>query len=94
MYHRISQVNVEEVNRVLRLIQDQMPNIKENDKGKSDRKPIISNINQTNASGIFIVTESVSTGLTNITPINFSVSVSTNYPSFGWGSNWGNNWGL
>jgi hypothetical protein len=87
-------MNVEEVNRVLRLIQDQMPNIKENNKGRLDRKADISNINQTTANGIFIVTEPTQIGLTNITPINFTVSVSTTYPTFGWGANWGNNWGL
>jgi len=94
MYHRISQIKVEEVNRVLRLIQDQMPNIQDNNKGRTDTIPSISAINETNASGIFIVTEPTPIGLTNITPINFAVSVSTTYPTFGWGSNWGNNWGL
>lgn len=94
MYHRISNTSLEEVNRVLRLIQDAMPNQTLTQKGKSDTLADTSGSIETNKKGIFKVSEPVSIGLTNIVPINLSVSISTSYPSFGWGANWGNNWGL
>lgn len=94
MYHRISNISLEEVNRVLRLIQDNIPNPALAERGKSDTIADVSGSIETNKKGVFKVSEPVSIGLTNIVPINLSVSISTSYPSFGWGANWGNNWGL
>jgi hypothetical protein len=94
MYHRISSGSIEEINRVLRLIQDGMPNPNLTQKGVSDTIADISGSVETSKKGIFVVTEPTSIGLTNILPVNLSVTVSTSYPSFGWGANWGNNWGL
>ena len=93
MYHRVSQVSVEETNRVLRLVQDS-PSLAYKDRGVSDTKADLGGISQTKNTGIFIVTQPTPIGLTSTTPINLSVSYSTVYPTFGWGSNWGNNWGL
>jgi hypothetical protein len=94
MYHRISSGSIEEINRVLRLIQDNIPNPALAERGKSNTIADISGSVETSKKGIFVVTEPTPIGLTNILPINLSVSVSTTYPSFGWGANWGNNWGL
>lgn len=94
MYHRISSGSIEEINRVLRLIQDAMPNPELKQKGVSNTVADISGSVETSKKGIFVVTQPTPVGLTNILPINLSVSVSTTYPSFGWGANWGNNWGL
>ena len=93
MYHRVSQVSVEEINRVLRLVQDS-PSLAYKDRGASGTKADLSGIPETKNTGIFIVTQPTPIGLTSTTPINLSVSYSTVYPTFGWGSNWGNNWGL
>lgn len=93
MYHRVSGISVEEINRVLRLIQDS-PIKSFESRGSFDRSADLSTVPQTQNKGIFVVSEPTPIGLTNITPINLSVSVSTTYPTFGWGANWGNNWGL
>lgn len=46
MYHRVSQVSVEEINRVLRLIQDS-PSLAYKDRGVSDTKADLGGISQT-----------------------------------------------
>lgn len=94
MLHRISQLNVEEVNRVLKLVQENAYDRTVGNRGVSERQADLNGTVESKNKGIFIIKEVPSVGLTNILPINLTVTVSQTYPTFGYGSQWGNNWGL
>ncbi len=94
MLHRINDATVDELNRVLTLIQQTGQNQTLTAKGTS--AAIISTQNQASSNLIapVIIKPIIEIGDTTIQPIIVSTHVSTNYPNFGYGSEWGYDWGL
>jgi hypothetical protein len=94
MIHRVSQVTVEEINRVLRLVQETSQNQTLTPKGFASRKPDNPTSTVTNLQGKVQVEPTPNLGVTSTMPVILSATISTSYPDFGFGANWGESWGL
>lgn len=95
MLHKVQQLSLGEVNKVLRLIQEKIPSSLDFNRGKS--QPVLDLAGQTTAKNngsINLNTVVTSYGDTATKPIELLVGISLTYPNFGFGSSWGNNWGI
>lgn len=95
MFHKVQQLSLGEVNKVLRLIQEKIPASTDLTRGKTQPTLDLSGQNTTNQNGnINLNTVLSPTGDITTKPIDLTVGVSLTYPNFGYGSSWGNNWGI
>ena len=94
MIHRINDATVEELNRVLTLVQQTSQNQQMISKGTSST--LVNPQAQTSSTitSPIIIKPIIEIGDTTIQPIIVLTTVSTNYPTFGYGSQWGESWGL
>jgi CHASE3 domain sensor protein len=94
MYHKLTQLDLTELNKVLRLIQEKIPSVNQLDRGITNVSYDATGQNSTLLSGKINILQTVETGTTSVTPTILSATLSETYPDFGWGANWGDNWGL
>lgn len=94
MYHKLTQLDLTELNKVLRLIQEKIPSVNQLDRGITNVSYDATGQNSTLQSGNINILQNVETGNTSVTPTILSATISNTYPNFGYGSNWGNNWGI
>ena len=94
MLHRVNDTSVAELNRVLSLIQQSGQNQSLTAKGISATKIDIPNQTSSMITSPIVIRPIVETGDITAQPIIVSTIVSTDYPTFGYGSQWGESWGL
>lgn len=94
MYHRVNDTSVAELNRVLTLIQQSGQNQSLTAKGVSATQLNIPSQTSSTITSPVIIKPILETGDTTVQPVIVSTVVSTNYPTFGYGSEWGESWGL